>query len=138
MSKNGVRIAAAGILAVVVCLLLGGAANRGERPPVEVQVQSDYGVEPAQSDAGRAIDMAERVALQGQQVTQDQLARIDAKLDKVLEKLEAMEKQSGNLGRRLGAIEQRLGIVPAAPAAGGQPQQVAPLPQVAQPAKSTK
>jgi hypothetical protein len=138
MSKKSVRLAAGGILAVAICLLLSGSSVRPDGRQVEVQVQGDYGVEPAQTDAGKAIDMAERVALQGQQATQDQLARIDAKLDKVLDKLAAMEKQSGNLGKRLGAIEQRLGMVPpqqALPTGAAQPGLPVPQPQVAQPAK---
>ncbi len=125
------------MLAVAICLFLSGSSVRPDGRQVEVQVQSDYGVEPAQTDAGRAIDMAERVATQGQQATQDRLASIDAKLDKILDKLAAMEKQSGNLGKRLGAIEERLGIVQpsAIPAGATLP---ASQPQVTQPAKLGK
>jgi hypothetical protein len=137
MSKTNMRLIAAGVLAVAVCLLVPGFAARPGVPPVEVQVQSDYGVDPAQTDASRAIDMAERVAMGGQQATQDQLTQISGKLDAILDKLTATEKQMASLSKRMGAIEQRLGMVPPPPPVTVNPQPVvpAPQPQLAQPAK---
>jgi hypothetical protein len=140
MSKNAVGLAAGAFLAVIVCVFLAGASNQPGRPAVPVQVevqQSDYGVEPAQSDTSKAIDMVERVAIQSQQATQDQLARMDAKLDKIIEKLASLEKQNSSLGRRLAAVEQRLGVVPATSAAPTSTQTPTPTStaQVAQPTK---
>jgi hypothetical protein len=113
-----------GVLLTVAALLLlmGRSALSDGRKP-EVQVQTEYNVGQYQSDTAKAIDMAERVALQNQQTTTVQLARIEAKLDKLAETLSAMDK-------RLAAIEQRLGIAPS-PAT--------PVPaDSSQPAKSTR
>jgi hypothetical protein len=124
MAKRDTFRLVAGIVAVVaVCVLVSAQTDRPGYPRPQVEVQtSDYGVEPAQSDAARAIDMAEKVALQGQQLTQSQLISMDAKLDKIAASLAAMDKQMSVLNKRLANIEQKLGI------AQPTPQATAPAP----------
>ena len=112
--SNTIRLVAGGVLLLAICLLMpaSSAVSEGRKP--EVQVQTEYTIGPVQSDASRAIDMAERVTTQSQQITQTQLLRIEAKLDKISEKVDMID-------RRLAAIEQHLGIVPPPPAAPAQP-----------------
>jgi|GEM_PF-5744920 len=122
MSKT-IKLVAGCMLFLALCLLLPASSAFSEGRKPEVQVQTEYTIGPAQSDASRAIDMAERVTTQGQQITQTQLLRVEAKLDRISEKLDLLD-------RRLAAIEQHLGIVP-------PPLPVAPPPQQS-PAKPAK
>ncbi len=107
-------------LLVFVFLILTSPATSDARKP-EVQVQTEYVVGPVQTDASRAIDMAERVTLQNQQAIQAQLARIDAKLDRLTERMNSID-------RRLAAIEQHLGISVPPPPASAPAQQKPPIP----------
>lgn len=133
MSKNStVMLVVAGIFVGAVCVLVFGAPNRPiPQPTYQVEVQSDYGVDPVQSDSSKALDLADKVVSQTGQATLDQLASINAKIDKVLDKLDAMDKQNASLARRLSVIEKQLGIAAPAPT----PQAATPAPQVPQPAK---
>jgi hypothetical protein len=128
MSKNSVvMVVVAGIFVTAVCVLVFGAPNRpNPQPTYQVEVQSDYGVDPVQSDSSKALDLADKVVSQSGQATLDQLASVSAKLDRVLEKLDAIDKQNASLGKRLAAIEKHLGIT--APAAATPPAAPAPAP----------
>jgi hypothetical protein len=102
------RLVAGGMILLAICLLLPGSPALSESRQPEVQVQTEYNVGPAPTDAGRAIDMAERVAMQNQQTTQVQLMRIEAKLDKLADRINSLDQ-------RLAGIERHLGIVPPPP-----------------------
>jgi hypothetical protein len=124
------RLAAGGIVLLVICMLLPGSPALSDGRGPDVQVQTEYNVGPVQTDASRAIDMAERVMMQNQQMAAAQLARIEAKLDKLTERIISVDN-------RLAGIEQHLGIVPLpAPAAGSGPG--GPQPGATKPAKPAK
>ncbi|HSV27188.1 MAG TPA: hypothetical protein VLH60_04775 [Sedimentisphaerales bacterium] len=108
MSTFTVRFTAAAVAIAVVCLVPAGpqALSDGRRP--DVQVQTEYIIGPAQTDASRAIDIAELVMLQNARMMQAHCARIEAKLDRLAERLDVLDK-------RLFAIEQHLGVKPVAP-----------------------
>jgi hypothetical protein len=113
-SKSIFKFAAWGIILLAICFLLPGspALSEGRRGGIqvqpEIQVQTDYGIDPAPTDASRAIDMAERVTTQNQQMTQVQLMHIEEKLDKLTDKINSLDQ-------RLAGIERHLGIVPPSP-----------------------
>ena len=121
-------------LLVVAMLVIGGLlvmipANATPRR-AEVEVQTEYTIDGYQTDAARAIDMAERVATQSQQSNQLQLARIEAKLDRLMETAAGIDKQLVRLDMRLAAIEKHLGIVvPPPPPAQDLPKPQGKLPQ---------
>jgi hypothetical protein len=125
------KLAAGGIILLAVCFLLPGSPALSEGRQPEVQVQTEYNVGPAPTDASRAIDMAERVTMQNQQMTQVQLMRIEAKLDRLTDRINSLDM-------RLAGIERHLGILPPPPPVPSSPPIPAtqpPAPQSPGPAK---
>jgi len=87
---------------------------------VQPQVAVPYGYTPTMH-ASRLMDILERLLVQSQQVTFNQLTSMDSTLKTIMQKLEAIEKSNAELSQRLSRVETALGISQPQPAQQGSP-----------------
>lgn len=129
---------AGGLALFCVCLAVVWAPTltRAEDIVYEVrpQVAVPYGYTPEQS---RLIDVIEHLLIQDRQATQKHLSRLETSLNKVMKKLNRIDKNLTSLSARIAAIETALGIEPPPPPQESSIESLYPRKRVSSP-KSPK